>query len=119
MFFADIGGAGFNGQPLHVLRRKARERTRRSSATGSDIFGTLEPVYGDAGHESAASGSWTARASYGVGLETLPARLPDALRLVVEDAVQQGLGRRALRRQTGGSSAVPQVEVRFWIGYDF
>ena len=36
-----------------------------------------------------------ARASYGIGLETFVARLPDPLRLVVADAVQQGLGEPA------------------------
>ena len=48
----------------------------------------------------------------------LRARLPRALRLVVEDAVQQGLGRRRLRLQ-GGSNEFRKVKFSVWIGYDF
>ena len=51
------------------------------------------------------------RASYGVGPRDLRARLPDPLRLVVADALQQGVGRRGLRRRRR-QRRVPQAAVR-------
>ena len=119
--FANLGAAGFEGEPLKVYHdHDDRAPSRRT------VPATNGP------HPSCV---WPA-----VLIERIPAgrlarvvrhqpadlrpRLPRALRLVVADALQQGLGRRGLRAegiQDGmtGSSWLRKPKFTMWIGYDW
>ena len=128
VFFFNFGAAGYEGVADEGVDRQDDDRNAAHRLRlRSDV---AEPVR--AGVRPAAAG---------VGLPTdrqprvvrrrardLRARLPDPLRLVVADAVQQGLGGRGLllpgarRRRVGpnaGSTWFRKVKFSVWIGYDF
>ena len=114
VFFAGIGGAWFNNQPSsdpctgragykfatsnsEVCRpidrcadRCAGHRLRAATRTATRMltYGPAQTIDGFRLKDG--------RASYGVGPRNVRARLPDPLRLVVADDVQQGVGRRAV-----------------------
>ena len=111
VFFANMGGAHFDGQPFKWLSNRHRVYTPIVGYNVEPADGSANPDLRD--RRTAVSGLRLvdARASYGMGLETFAPRFPGPLRLGLEDALQQGLGRRAVRG-AGRQQRVPQAEVR-------
>ena len=118
VLFANIGGAGFDGQPASSSRATTRSPTsadRRLPA--DDRTATHEPVFGD---PVTISGFRLVdgRASYGVGLESFLLGFPLHF--------DWSGGRCSTRTwedlvfsQQGGSSEFRKGKFTFWIGYDF
>ena len=122
VFFANIGGAWFDNQGFRFA-----DRARRGHRDADRPASTIGPDHRAGARRSSAPKTQVTgfrlvdgRASYGLGLETLRARLPDSLRLVVADAVQPGVGRPRCSPSHGPAARQfrkPQFAV--WIGYDF
>jgi hypothetical protein len=117
VFFANAGGAGFQGQPFKVFNTKDQvvrpvENFRFNSQTGS-----FEPELG-APRLLSGFRLEDARASYGIGLETFALGFP-----VHFDWSWRTLFNRQwediLFATSGGSSRFRQVRFDMWIGYDF
>jgi outer membrane protein assembly factor BamA len=117
VFFANLGGSYFNGQPFQFSTSK--DESYRP-LTGLDCPGdatTCVPVYGP---PQTISGFRLrdGRASYGVGLESFllgfPIHFDFAWRTLFnkewEDALYQGFG---------GGSDFRKPQFKVWIGYDF
>ena len=129
VLFANIGGAWFDGQQsARYLHRNARTTT---SATSADEV--CRPVTRRSRRTPSDSLSSTRRESHrhvrsaqdhlGLPAEGRPRlvrrgprnlrpRIPHPLRLVLAHAVQQGLGRRGVRPDGGGSDDVPEAALR-------
>ena len=90
------------GVPVHDAT--ARRPTRRSSGTAPSTPSATSSRSTGRRSRSPACAWWTA-ARRTASASELPARLPDALRLVVEDAVQPRLGGRALRGRTAAATS--------------
>ena len=127
VLFADMGGARFEGQPYQVVLEAAPSSTRRSWITQFRRSASSAGVRNRAAVDGLRLVD--ARASYGIGLETFALGFPDALRLGVANALQQGMGGRAVRHplrrrerhraNCGGSSRFRKAQFAMWIGYDF
>jgi hypothetical protein len=115
VFFANLGGAHFDGQPF------------RWFASGSEMYRPIEgftfagftrqPVYGQP-QQVDGFRLVDARASYGLGLETFALGFP-----IHFDYSWKTLFNRhwedLLFRPFGGSSAFRKPKFSIWIGYDF
>ena len=117
VFYAGLGGAGFNGQKFTPWTRSPESYTPVLGYQQVDIFGTLAPVYGT----PVGITGWRlkdANASYGIGLETallgLPMHFDWSYRTLLNKKWED-----ALFAQIGGSSAFRKPKFSFWIGYDF
>ena len=119
VFFANIGGAAFNGQAFTRSAQQATSCTRRSSATRSST-------------SSAPSCRSTARSRHrwtASGSSTAAPRTASASRASCSASrcTSTGRGRRCFNRDwedaffaaVGGSDAFRKVKFSFWIGYDF
>jgi WD40 repeat protein len=111
VFFFNIGGAGFNGQPFTF------------SKTNNEMF---QPTSYDANGNAVAAGDPTpisgfrlvdTRASYGIGLESFllgfPMHFDWSYRTMFNKAYEDAL------LGSAGGSAFRKVKFSFWIGYDF
>ena len=107
--FGNIGGAGFPQENYTFQSSETITERPILGFTLADDGVTIVPVYG----EPQTVSGWRlqdGRASYGIGHPELPARLPAAHRLRVEDDVQQGLGRPDLLEH-GRQQRVPEGQV--------
>ncbi len=134
VFFANIGGAWFDSQPS--VTRCSGSSGYQFWANDSEICRPIEgiltnpagfPILDEDNLPVEIQGAprvvdgfrlKDGRALVRRGARDLRARLPHALRLVVAHAVQQGLGRRGLRRH-GRHEEFRAPRFTFWIGYDF
>jgi hypothetical protein len=75
VFFANMGGGHFEGQPFEWFARKDKVVTPVIGYKPGEFFGTQEPIYGPPRTISGLR-LVDARASYGVGLETFALGFP-------------------------------------------
>jgi Tol biopolymer transport system component len=118
VFFANLGGASFEGQPYKWWSNSAELFTPIVDfAPVPGGFGQQMPVYGDAQRVDGFR-LVDARASYGVGLETFALGFP-----VHFDWSWKTLFNKhwedLLFAPFGGSSAFRKPKFSLWIGYDF
>ena len=115
VFFANMGGARFDGQPFKWLSNK---REMYAPVVGfSQTFGTQAPIFGPAAPVDGLR-LVDARASYGIGLETFalgfPVHFDWAWRTLLNKEWED------LRfSASGGSAAFRKPRFAMWIGYDF
>jgi hypothetical protein len=116
VFFANMGGGHFEGQPFQWMARKSEQYTPIIGYKQTTLV-TQEPIYGPPVTVSGLR-LVDARASYGVGLETFALGFP-----VHIDWSWKTLLNRDWEDQLfaayGGSSEFRKPKVTFWIGYDF
>jgi len=117
VFFANLGGASFNGQPYTFMTRKAELYTPLLGYQVIDFLGNVAPVYGS---PVVVRGLRLidGRASYGIGLESFLLGFPmhfDWSWKTLFNADWED----ALFAAYGGSPAFRKVKFSFWIGYDF
>jgi len=116
VFFANMGGGHFEGQPFKWMTNNTESYTPIIGYRQTSIF-TQEPIYG-APRTISGLRLVDARASYGVGLETFALGFP-----VHIDWSWKTLFNRdwedALFAAFGGSEEFRKPNVSFWIGYDF
>ena len=123
VFFFNIGGSSFRGQPF------------RFGATGSEIynpivgyqvidfFGSLAPIYGDPVRVDGLR-LVDGRASYGLGLESFilgfPMHFDWSWKTLLNRAWEDELFRfQGDFNGTSGSEWFRKMKFSFWIGYDF
>jgi hypothetical protein len=116
VFFANLGGANFKGQPFKWFSRSSELYTPIIGYTQTG-FTTQEPVYGS---PTSVDGLRLvdARASYGIGLETFALGFPihfDYSWKTLLNKEWEDLRFAAL----GGSSRFRKPKFSVWIGYDF
>jgi len=127
VLFANIGGAGFNGQPYRLMARNSEMYAPLLGYQQVDIFGTLAPVYGP---EFPVSGLRLVdgRASYGIGLESFLLGFPMHFdwswkTLLNRNWEDLRFAANALQIDPSGnlrgSDWFRKVKFSFWIGYDF
>ncbi|MBI3047908.1 MAG: PD40 domain-containing protein [Acidobacteria bacterium] len=116
VFFANMGGARFEGQPFKWLSTKSELYTPVVGFNQS-FLGQLTPVFGPPTRVDGLR-LVDARASYGIGLETFALGFP-----IHFDWAWRTLFNRDwedLRfAAVGGSSAFRKARFAMWIGYDF
>ncbi len=108
----------FDGQPFKWSTTATRRSRQPIIGYDTDRSARQRPDLRAAAASSTASGWWTrarptasaSRPSRSASRSTSTGR---------GDAVQQGLGRRHLRAQDGGSAAFRKPKFAVWIGYDF
>ena len=116
VFFANLGGASFTGEPFKWFSGSSELYT---PIDGFEFLGGLEqvPVYGTPERVEGFR-LIDSRASYGVGLETFALGIP-----VHFDWAWKTLFNKhwedLLFRPYGGSSAFRKPKFSMWIGYDF
>jgi len=117
VFFANMGGARFDGQPFKWFSSKAEVYTPVVTYNQNLFTGQLTPVFGPPTRVDGLR-LVDARASYGIGLETFALGFP-----VHFDWAWRTLFNRDwedLRfAAVGGSSAFRKARFAMWIGYDF
>jgi hypothetical protein len=126
VFFANMGGGHFEGQPFEWFARKDKVVTPVIGYRQGEFFGTVEPIYGPPRTISGLR-IVDARASYGVGLETFALGFPihidwswkTLLNRDWEDAIFSAPCLYDGQRYCGGSEEFRKPKVSFWIGYDF
>ena len=103
VFFANMGGGHFEGQPFkwwtnssEALHADHRLRQSRASPQDADLRRTGRGRRLPPGRRARVVRRRP---------RDLRARLPDSLRLVVEDALQQGLGGRAVRGRSAAATS--------------
>ena len=116
VFFANMGGGYFRARhDYKFCTSNSRDRTRRSSATR-----TRSPVIPRSSHGQPIEISGLPAAGRPRLLRRRPrdlrARLPNPLRLGVEDAVQQGLGRCPVLRATAAAKSSARRSSRCGLG---
>jgi outer membrane protein assembly factor BamA len=118
VFFGNMGGARFEGQPFKVFSRSAETvRPITGYIPPTTPGGSSTPIYGD---PRVISGLRLvdARASYGVGLETFAIGFP-----IHFDWAWRTLFNRdwedVVFAANGGSSRFRKPRFAVWIGYDF
>ncbi len=126
VFFFNMGGGGFNGQPFTAIRTKSEAYTPLLGYN-QDLLGNLTPVYGPTFQVSGLR-LVDARASYGIGLQSFLLGFPmhfdwswktlfnrnwEDLRFAADALNEDPSG------FTTGSSFFRKVRFSFWIGYDF
>ncbi|MSO45523.1 MAG: hypothetical protein EXQ59_01980 [Acidobacteria bacterium] len=128
VFFANMGGGSFEGQPFTWWSNKSQTFTPTSGAIQNNFTGTIAPVLG-APRTITGFRLVDARASYGAGVETFalgfPIHLDWAWRTLFnkdwEDAAfalpcnTDG----GITTNCGGSSTFRKPRFSVWIGYDF
>jgi outer membrane protein assembly factor BamA len=116
VFFANMGGSHFEGQPFRWLARGAETYTpiigykQTSLVTQEPIFGVPQTVDGLRLVDS--------RASYGVGLETFALGFPIHIDWSWKTLFNKDW-ENMLFAAYGGSEEFRKPKVSFWIGYDF
>jgi outer membrane protein assembly factor BamA len=125
VFFANMGGGHFEGQPFKWLSRKTETITPVVGYRALDLVRT-EPIYGT---PKTVSGLRLvdAKAAYGVGLETFALGFPvhidwswkTLLNKDWEDTLFAAPCQYDGQRYCGGSATFRKPKVSFWIGYDF
>jgi hypothetical protein len=124
VFFADIGGAGFNNQPFKFATKGTETVTPflgyQTDVAGNQLTDALEnpvPAYGPPVPISGFR-LRDGRASYGLGLETFALGFP-----IHFDWSWRTLFNKAWEDQefatTGGSAEFRKPRFEVWIGYDF
>ncbi len=117
VFFANMGGANFEGQSFKWFSNKDEIFTPVVNYNQNPITGDITPVNGPPQRISGLR-LVDARASYGIGLETFALGFP-----VHFDWSWKTLFNKewedALFAYGGGSSAFRKVKFAVWIGYDF
>jgi hypothetical protein len=117
VFFANMGGARFEGQPFKWLSNKSEIYTPVVNFNENPLTGQLTPIFGPPTRVDGLR-LVDARASYGIGLETFALGFP-----VHFDWAWRTLFNRDwedLRfAAIGGSSAFRKARFAMWIGYDF
>jgi WD40 repeat protein len=117
VFFANMGGAGFNGRSFRFMARKPELYSPIIGYEQVDFLGSLAPVYGPT---TVIDGIRLVegRASYGIGLESFLLGFPMHF-----DWSWKTLFNRhwedSLFAAYGGSAAFRKMRFDFWIGYDF
>jgi hypothetical protein len=122
VFFANLGGASWEGQSFKAYERSPEIVT---PVVGYDTL-TLDPIFGE---PRVIDGLRlvNARASYGVGLETFALGFPihfdwswkTLLNRDWEDAIFAQPCQFDGQRNCGGSSQFRKAKFSVWIGYDF
>jgi WD40-like Beta Propeller Repeat len=116
VFFAGIGGAGFNGYTFTPWTRSPESYTPLLGYQ-TDFVGNAVPVYGT---PQAITGFRLkdSQASYGIGLESsllgLPMHFDWSYKTLLNKTWEDNLF-----AANGGSAAFRKVKFSFWIGYDF
>jgi len=117
VFFANMGGARFEGQPFKWLSSKAETYTPVLTYNQNFFTGQLTPVFGPPTRVDGLR-LVDARASYGIGLETFALGFPvhfDWAWRTLFNKDWEDLRFAAI----GGSSAFRKARFAMWIGYDF
>lgn len=116
-FFFDIGGAGLNGTPFTIAKRKASTYTPIVDYNYDPFFGTLTPIYG-AAQPITGLRLIDSRASYGFGLETFilgyPMHFDWSWRTLFNKQWEDNV-----YFFDGGSAEFRKPKFTFWIGYDW
>jgi hypothetical protein len=128
VFFANMGGGRFEGQPFKWWTNSSEVYTPTVGINVNNFTGTVTPVEG-APRRIDGFRLVDARASYGIGLETFALGFPvhfdwawrtlfnkdweDALFAIPCDAST------GIERNCGGSSSFRKPRFAVWIGYDF
>lgn len=116
-FFANLGGASFEGDGFKLY---SRDTTLEPIVVGSTVnpnTGDLEAVFGD---PVSVSGFRLVdgRASYGIGLQTFALGFPIHFDWSWKTLFNKGWEDVAFA-QSGGSSSFRKPKFSVWIGYDF
>jgi hypothetical protein len=117
VFFANMGGARFEGQPFKWFSSKAETYTPVVTYNQNPFTGQLSPVLGPSTRVEGLR-LVDARASYGMGLETFALGFPvhfDWAWRTLLNRDWEDLRFAAI----GGSSAFRKARFAMWIGYDF
>jgi hypothetical protein len=117
VFFANVGGAGFNNIKFNFSRRSAELYTPIVGYEVIDFFGNVAPVYGSPvivdGFRLVEG-----RASYGIGLESALLGFPMHFDWSWKTLLNKNWENAVFAAQ-GGSAAFRKSKFSFWIGYDF
>ena len=117
VFFANMGGGHFEGQPFKWLSNSTEAYTPTIGFNTNPFTGQQTPVRGA---QTPISGLRLidARASYGIGLETFalgfPVHFDWAWRTLLNKEWED-----ALFQAQGGSAEFRKPRFKMWIGYDF
>jgi hypothetical protein len=126
VFFANLGGAGFNARKFKLLTRRP-ETIDAITGYDLDLAGNIANVHTE---PIAVDGLRLVdgRASYGIGLESFllgfPMHFDFSWRTLLNSAWEGALFRdcvpsSALSFECGPSGAFNKMKFDFWIGYDF
>ncbi|HEY6361675.1 MAG TPA: hypothetical protein VIX63_11255, partial [Vicinamibacterales bacterium] len=128
VFFANMGGGRFDGQPFKWWSTSSQTYTPTVGLNVNNFAQTVTPVYGPPRHIDGFR-LVDARASYGVGLETFalgfPVHFDWAWRTLFNKEWEDALfalpcgGDFQIETNCGGSSAFRNPRFAVWIGYDF
>jgi outer membrane protein assembly factor BamA len=129
VFFANMGGAGFNGVPYELLTNSSTEY-RPLIGYDVDIFGQVRPIYSPLPEVVSGFRLVDGRASYGFGLQSMilgfPIHFDWAWRTLFNERWEDLTFRSCFPGNVINSyicgPAGPQfrrVQFKFWMGYDF
>jgi hypothetical protein len=121
VFFADLGGAGFNGQTFTPWTSKA-EVYQALTGYQTDFLGNSRPVYTPVGISGFRLRDTSA--SYGIGLETsllgLPMHFDWSYRTLFNRSWENAVFYlQGAQESLSGSDWFRKPKFSFWIGYDF
>src|SRR6185503_347649 len=116
VFFANMGGGHFEGQPFKWMSRKSEQITPILGYRQTSLV-TQEPIYGQPVTVSGLR-LVDARASYGVGLETFALGFPVHIDWSWKTLFNKNW-EDVQFAAFGGSAEFRNPKVTFWIGYDF
>jgi WD40-like Beta Propeller Repeat len=117
VFYANIGGASFNGVPFTFASNSTQQYRPIVGFQIIDAIGNTAPIYGP---PVTVSGFRLVdgRASYGIGLETFLLGFPMHFDFSWKTLFNKSW-EDALFASAGGHSAFRNMKFAFWIGYDF
>jgi hypothetical protein len=128
VFFANMGGGRFEGQPFKWWTNSSQTYTPVVDLQINRFNGSVTPIEGTPRHIDGFR-LVDARASYGVGLETFalgfPVHFDWAWRTLFNKSWEDALfalpcgGDLQIEESCGGSSAFRKPRFAVWIGYDF
>jgi hypothetical protein len=128
VFFANMGGGRFEGQPFKWWSSSPEVFTPVVGVDVNNFLGTVTPIPGTPQRIDGFR-LVDARASYGVGLETFalgfPIHFDWAWRTLFNKEWEDALfampcgGAQGIETNCGGSSAFRKPRFSVWIGYDF
>jgi hypothetical protein len=128
VFFANMGGGHFEGQPFKWFSSSPETYTPTIGTTVNNFTGQVTPIFG-APRRIDGFRLVDSRASYGVGLETFalgfPVHFDWAWRTLFNKEWEDALfampcgGVTGVERNCGGSSSFRKPQFAVWIGYDF
>jgi hypothetical protein len=126
VFFANLGGANWEGQSFKLFDRDPEVVTPIVNYTQNPLTGALTPVLGPP-RQISGFRLVDGRASYGVGLETFALGFPihfdwswkTLFNKDYEDAIFALPCSFEGQRNCGGSSQFRKAKFSVWIGYDF